>query len=155
MRVTLSTMTDATDTWADRSSPAADESASSAARTIAVLSSDLMLALRLEAPARAAGCRLETISSLADLPRALAGLRPGLLVLDLADSAFPFVDTRGVIGELAPGARLLAFYPHVRADLASQARALGCDLLMPRSRFLSDPAEAFRAGLAALEAEQQ
>jgi hypothetical protein len=41
-----------------------------------------------------------------------------------------------------PGARIIAFGPHVDEDAATDARAAGADVVLPRSRFFRDPAAA-------------
>ena len=123
-------------------------SARPAAGAITVISSDLMLSVRLEAAAQQVGLTPEVISSPAALSQGLASRQPGLVVLDLADTAFPFPETYAAVREQAPGAKVVAFYPHVRAELGSMAIAAGCDIVMPRSRFLSNPSDALRAGLA-------
>jgi hypothetical protein len=41
-----------------------------------------------------------------------------------------------------PGARIVAFGPHVDADVLEQAAADGADVVLPRSRFFQDPAAA-------------
>ncbi len=61
-----------------------------------------------------------------------------IVVIDLARHGDEVAPARAA----APGARLVAFGPHVEdADLA-RARAEGADLVLPRSRFFRDPAGA-------------
>jgi hypothetical protein len=43
---------------------------------------------------------------------------------------------------VAPGARIVAFGPHVDDELLAQAERDGADLVLPRSRFFQDPAAA-------------
>jgi DNA-binding NarL/FixJ family response regulator len=107
-------------------------------------SSDLILASQLEAPARAAGLAVAVASSVEAISSALANARPEVVVLDLADSAFPFEETLQIVRTAAPEARVLAFYPHVRDELRKAAEGAGCDLILPRSRFLMRPADALR-----------
>lgn len=116
---------------------------------IVALLSDLMVAVQLETPARAFGWSLATVSSATAVRPALSAEKPDLVVIDLADSAFQFAEFYQAIREEAPQARVLAFYPHVRDELAAMARRAGCELVMPRSRFFSNPAAAIESGLAA------
>ncbi len=65
-------------------------------------------------------------------------------MLDLADRAFPIEETLRLVREAAPDLRVLAFYPHVRDELRRTAEGAGCDLVIPRSRFLTQTAGALR-----------
>jgi DNA-binding NarL/FixJ family response regulator len=87
------------------------------------------------------------VSAAGALSEGLVAQQPGLVVFDLADRAFSFTDTYQLVRETVPTARVLAFYPHVRAELGEMARTAGCDLVMPRSRFLMNVAGALRAAL--------
>lgn len=133
----------------DRTTPAPDpaERAGAGAPVVLALVSDLMLTVRLEAAARAAGCGIAFLAAPAGLATALAHRPPALVLFDLAEGAFPIETTLRQLRERAPRASVLAFYPHVRKDLEARARAAGCDLFMPRSRFLLDLPAALRLGL--------
>jgi NaMN:DMB phosphoribosyltransferase len=61
-----------------------------------------------------------------------------VVVVDLARHAAGVTSARGV----APGARIVAFGPHVDDELLAQAARDGADLVLPRSRFFQDPAAA-------------
>ncbi|HEV7527083.1 MAG TPA: hypothetical protein VGP92_19150 [Acidimicrobiia bacterium] len=41
-----------------------------------------------------------------------------------------------------PGVRIVCYGPHVDDEAATAARAMGADVVMPRSRFFRDPAAA-------------
>jgi hypothetical protein len=43
---------------------------------------------------------------------------------------------------VAPGARIVAFGPHVDTEALDRARRDGADVVLPRSRFFQDPAGA-------------
>lgn len=60
------------------------------------------------------------------------------VVIDLARDAALVAAVRAV----APGARIVAFGPHVDADLLAQATRDGADVVLPRSRFFQDPVAA-------------
>ena len=110
--------------------------------------SDLMLSVRLEEAARQLGYSLQAVADVASLRDSLESDCPQLVLVDLADRAFKAEETLKLIQERDPRPAILAFYPHVRADLEAVARVAGCDLLMPRSRFLLDLPAALRQGLA-------
>ena len=69
-------------------------------------------------------------------PAACAGA--DVVVIDLARSADAVAPVRAV----APGARIVAFGPHVDTDLLERAAADGADTVLPRSRFFQDPSAA-------------
>ena len=69
-------------------------------------------------------------------PTAAAGA--DVVIVDLAR----FGDAVGPIRAVAPGARIVAFGPHVDDDLLRRASADGADVVMPRSQFFRDPAAA-------------
>jgi hypothetical protein len=65
-------------------------------------------------------------------PTACAGA--DIVVVDLARGAHVVGDVRAA----APGARIVAFGPHVDTEVASEARDLGA-VVLPRSRLFRDP----------------
>ena len=69
-------------------------------------------------------------------PAACAGA--DVVVIDLARHAGAVAAVRLA----APSARIVAFGPHVDADLLAGAERDGADVVLPRSRFFQDPAAA-------------
>lgn len=61
-----------------------------------------------------------------------------VVVIDLARDAAHVAAVRAA----APDARIVAFGPHVDAELLAQATRDGADRVLPRSRFFQDPAAA-------------
>ena len=61
-----------------------------------------------------------------------------VVVIDLARDA----GLVGAVRAAAPDARLVAFGPHVDAEVLEQARRDGADVVLPRSKFFQDPAGA-------------
>jgi hypothetical protein len=61
-----------------------------------------------------------------------------IVIVDLARFASEVGDLRRAL----PGARIVAFGPHVDEDAATDARNAGADVVWPRSRFFRDPAAA-------------
>jgi len=61
-----------------------------------------------------------------------------VVIVDLARSGQHVSAVRGAV----PAARIVCFGPHVDDQAASAARAEGADVVLPRSRFFRDPAEA-------------
>jgi hypothetical protein len=61
-----------------------------------------------------------------------------VVVVDLARDAALVAAVRAA----APDARIVAFGPHVEAELLARATRDGADAVLPRSRFFLDPAGA-------------
>ncbi|MDQ1479412.1 MAG: hypothetical protein QOI44_273 [Actinomycetota bacterium] len=64
-----------------------------------------------------------------------------VVIVDLARSGRHV----GAVRDAAPAARIVCFGPHVDEEGANAARAAGADVVLPRSRFFSDPAAAIAA----------
>ena len=101
-----------------------------------LLSDDLIFASRIAGAARAAGLEVRQVRSadqLADTARRL-GVR-GVIV----DLAFPGLDLTALMQQLrGMGARVIAYGPHVDAELLRSARAAGCAVVLPRSKFVEE-----------------
>jgi DNA-binding NarL/FixJ family response regulator len=85
----------------------------------------------------------------AQLPDATFAAEPA----SCAGAAVVIVDAErhgGAIEEIravAPAAAVIAYGPHVDAEVLAAARADGAALALPRSRFFRDPAAAIRVAL--------
>lgn len=71
-----------------------------------------------------------------DAPEACAGA--AVVVVELTGHGHAV----GAVRAAAPGARIVAFGPHVDEAALAAARAAGADVVLPRSRFFRDPAAA-------------
>ncbi len=95
-----------------------------------VLCTDFIFATKISATARALGVEVEVIRT----SGALAGRAPALFLVDLdADDALPAIAS---CRSAAPGARIVAFGPHVEAKLLAAAREQGADEALARSAFV-------------------
>ena len=102
---------------------------------------DLFFLAKMTETARHTGVDLKTVTS-ADALLLEAAANPGaMLLLDLNARGKP-IEALARLAEIAPanGARrrVIAFLSHVQTDLADQARAAGCDEVMPRSKFTAE-----------------
>jgi len=104
---------------------------------------DLFFQAKMTETARHAGVELKTFGNCDALLRAAAENPTAIVLLDLNSRANPL----GALARLraspaAPGngsrRRVIAFLSHVQTDLAEQARAAGCDEVMPRSKFTAE-----------------
>lgn len=111
-----------------------------------LLSDDLIFTSRIVGTARDLGLDVVPARTLADLERQLGVGAPRCVMLDLhhADlktfGAIPAIKARGV--------RIVGYGSHVAADLLKAARDAGCDVVWPRSKFVSELATALPDWLA-------
>jgi hypothetical protein len=90
------------------------------------------------------------VTDLMDRSRLGAGVPGVAFVRDAAgcaDADVVIVDLArtpdvGPVRAAAPGARIVAFGPHVDDAALDRGRSTGADLVLPRSRFFRDPAAA-------------
>src|SRR3954470_13352450 len=104
-----------------------------------LLSDDLLFTSRIAATARQLGLELRAAKTQAGL-EALAGREvPRCVLLDLAN---PGLDVAGLLGRLRESGPLppfvVAYGSHVDTATLRAARAAGCDLVLPRSKFVED-----------------
>jgi CheY-like chemotaxis protein len=104
-----------------------------------VLSDDLVFMSRISATAQAAGLSVRQ----ARTPEALLALArqsaPQGIILDLQN---PGLDLPALLAELraicSPMPRVVGYGSHVEAELLRAAREAGCNLVLPRSKFVKD-----------------
>jgi CheY-like chemotaxis protein len=113
---------------------------------------DIFFQAKMTETARQSGVELKTFINSDALLRAAAENPGATLLLDLNSRAGKPLETLTRLRELAqanaasdatpPGngarRRVIAFLSHVQTDLAEQARAAGCDEVMPRSKFTAE-----------------
>lgn len=102
-----------------------------------LLSDDLIFSSRIKAEARAHGLDVMWVRSSTALIDQVRQHRVPGIILDLA---FPGLDLNRLLDELravnATLPRVIAYGPHVEAEALREARAAGCDPVMPRSKFV-------------------
>ena len=101
-------------------------------RVIALMD-DLFFQMKLAETAKHLGVEVRVATS----PEALQTLLeppPRLLIVDLNSRSQPIAAIQRLRAE-KNGVRVVGFLSHVQTDLAAQARAAGCDEVMPRSAF--------------------
>jgi DNA-binding NarL/FixJ family response regulator len=99
---------------------------------VVALMDDLFFQMKLET-AKHLGVEVKV----AGTPDALQGLltpAPKLLIVDLNSRNEPIATIQRLRSE-KNSVRVVGFLSHVQTDLAAQARAAGCDEVMPRSAF--------------------
>lgn len=105
---------------------------------IAALTADLMFAARVRGAAPSA----VTVHSLSRLLE-VVGAATRLVVVDL--QAREGVAAVAAVRDGAPGARVVAFAPHVAEDLLAEAESAGADRVMTRGAFVRELPQLVRA----------
>lgn len=99
--------------------------------TIAALTADLMFAARI----RGAAPEARAVQSLAKLLD-VVDEATALVLVDL--QAREALDAVSRVRDAAPGARVVAFGPHVAEDALAAARSAGADVVMTRGAFVRE-----------------
>jgi DNA-binding NarL/FixJ family response regulator len=103
---------------------------------VIALVDDMFFQSKLAETARLAGVELKTMNTNEALLREAAESPGALVLLDLSARAKPLDALAALRGNsAAPTRRIIAFLSHIQTELAEQARAAGCDEVMPRSKF--------------------
>ena len=100
-------------------------------------SEDLFFTTRILDTARALGFPMQLLTQPEQIRSALANppLRLWILDLDTSESLLELVSS---LGESFPQVRVIAFGSHVETARLKAARAAGCQLVVPRSKFTTD-----------------
>jgi DNA-binding NarL/FixJ family response regulator len=104
-----------------------------------LLSDDLMFTSRITGTARDLGLMVKV----ARTPEVLLSLArqqtPRCVLLDLANPGLVLADFLRQLAEVCnPLPRLVAYGSHVDTETLRAARAAGCDLVLPRSKFVEE-----------------
>lgn len=105
--------------------------------TLLVATADFLFRTRISETARAAGKSAETAMSASALFEALRRERPSAIFLDLNSAPLDPLESLRTIrasGDLE-GVPVVAFYEHVRQELANEAEAIGCTAILTRGQF--------------------
>jgi DNA-binding NarL/FixJ family response regulator len=104
-----------------------------------VLSDDLIFVSRIAATAQAAGLVVRQARTPAELVGLAKKDPPGGVLLDLQN---PGLELSSLLSELRAACpvmpRITAYGSHVEAELLRSAREAGCDLVLPRSKFVRE-----------------
>jgi DNA-binding NarL/FixJ family response regulator len=103
-----------------------------------VLSDDLMFSSRITGTARDQGLTIKVARNPAALEALAREHVPSCVLLDLGNPSLAISDTVQALKTAAPTAFLVAYGSHVDTATLGAARAAGCDLVLPRSRFIEE-----------------
>ena len=100
---------------------------------VVALMDDLFFQMKLAETAKHLGVEVKVATT----PEALQPLldpAPKLLIVDLNSRSQPIAAIQRLRAD-KNGVRVIGFLSHVQTELAAQARAAGCDEVLPRSAF--------------------
>jgi DNA-binding NarL/FixJ family response regulator len=100
---------------------------------VVALMDDLFFQMKVAETAKHLGVQFK-VATTSDALLALLKDAPKLVIVDLNARSQP-IQTVEKIRSAKNTVRVVAFLSHVQQDLAAQARAAGCDEVMPRSSF--------------------
>jgi DNA-binding NarL/FixJ family response regulator len=101
-----------------------------------LLSDDLIFSSRIAGAASARGLSLTVSRTAAELVQSAHRLTPRCLIIDLDNPGLDLAALMGELRRMNSTARVVAYGPHVNAALLHDARAAGCDPVLPRSKFV-------------------
>jgi CheY-like chemotaxis protein len=101
-----------------------------------LLSDDLIFASRIRGAARDLGFAMATARSSAELLELARRSPPRCVLVDLDNPGLEIEALTKELLALDPVPRIVAYGPHVNAELLRQARAAGCEPVLPRSKFV-------------------
>ena len=101
-----------------------------------LLSRDMIFTSKITGTAQALGCRMVVAGNVVLTKAILASWAPVVVFVDLAAGDLVASTTLLQYREVAPpGTPFVAFGSHVDTEALADAKAAGCDPVMPRSRF--------------------
>jgi CheY-like chemotaxis protein len=104
-----------------------------------VLSDDLMFSSRITGTARSLGLEMKPAGSVARLQEFAQQTMPTCVILDLANPTLKIDELMNWLkAHCTPMPRVVAYGSHVDVATLSQARAAGCDPVLPRSKFVEE-----------------
>lgn len=104
---------------------------------VVALVDDLFFQAKLSGTAKQLGIELRTCTTSDALAEEISARAPKLVVVDLNARNNP-LQAVGYLRANAPNIPVIGFLSHVQVELAQQARAAGCQEVMPRSQFTKD-----------------
>ena len=102
-----------------------------------LLSDDLLFTSRIVGTARAQGLELKTARTVEQVRQLAGATPPACVILDLNH---PGLELAPLVGDLKKNGpcNVVGYGSHVAAEVLQQARAAGCDVVLPRSKFVEE-----------------
>jgi len=103
-----------------------------------LLSDDLLFTSRITGTARDLDLCMKTARTSAMLATLARAHVPSCVLLDLSNPGLVIADMVQALRAASPGVLLVAYGSHVDTATLQAARAAGCDIVLPRSRFVEE-----------------
>ncbi len=103
---------------------------------VLAITSDLFLQSRITELAKSVGADATLVTTERDLLREARSKEPNLVVLDLSASDYDPFSCAQKLKTMSPPPKILAIFPHIRADLRLKAERVMIDYVVPNSGFL-------------------
>jgi hypothetical protein len=101
-----------------------------------LLCCDLIFTTKIQSTARALGYHLEVIGDVFKAKSAILARHPQVIFVDLTAGKLSVPESLCELIKLAgPDVWFVAFGPHVEKDSLANAKAAGCQVVLPRSKF--------------------
>jgi DNA-binding NarL/FixJ family response regulator len=103
-----------------------------------LLCDDMIFASRITGTARALGLTISVVASLDTLKTETNKRTPSGVILDLALAGNEIERTVIDLRQSPASPRIVAYGSHVDTDTLRAARSAGCDVVLPRSKFVEE-----------------
>ena len=103
-----------------------------------LLCDDLIFASRITSTGRALGLTIKQLRTQAELETLAREQTPSCVLIDLANPGLVITDLVHKLRAGENSSYLVAFGSHVDAATLNAARQAGCDLVLPRSKFVEE-----------------
>lgn len=103
---------------------------------VVAITSDLFLQSRIEELAKSLGANATVVTTERDLLREAKSREPSLIILDLTASEYDPFSCAQKLKTMTSPPKILAVFPHIRADLKLKAEKVMIDYIVPNSGFL-------------------
>jgi CheY-like chemotaxis protein len=103
-----------------------------------LLADDYLFISRVQGHARAAGLDVKPVRKPTELVERARDLRPACVLIDLHVDGLDIAATVSGLRQLETPPRVIGYGSHVDVATLKKARDAGCDLVLPRSKFVDD-----------------
>jgi hypothetical protein len=115
------------------------ESAGEVGPTGLLLCRDLIFTTKVAGTAKALGYHVQVVGDARSAQSAIVTLRPQVIFIDLTSGELVASEALRDYFKLAgPDVWFVAFGPHVEEEALASAKAAGCQVVLPRSKFAGD-----------------
>ena len=106
-----------------------------------LLSDDLLFTSRIVGTARAQGLEMKTARTVEQVRQLASATPPACIIVDLNHPGLELAPLIGALKKNGP-CTVVGYGSHVAAEILQQARTAGCDVVLPRSKFVEMLGEA-------------